>query len=216
MLKPYLDSMSSAAPKTGPNVTDEDRIQSIKQHFATLTGLTAQDLTSDTATKNQVENNSDPKTGQQVTDEDRIQSIKQHFEKLTASTAQDTATKNQVESSEDESSDNNEEATIDDYDPDPGDVKKLREGLEKSKKNKVNKKRGSGSKLDPNNPDSAKKAKVDMENVDMSQYSSGVKKDAKPFDPMKEFRDGAGKKKNFGKPKQRSKNKTGKSMTYKN
>ena len=177
--------------------------------------MTAQDLNSDTTTKNQVENSAPPKSDQTVTDEDRIQSIKQHFEKLTASTVQDNANQKQVEaSSEDESSDDNEDATIDDYDPDPGDVKKLREGLEKSKKNKMNKKRGSGSNAAPN--DSAKKVKVDMENVDLSQYSSGVKKDVKTFDPMKEFRDGAGKKKNFGKPKQRSKNKSGKSMTYKN
>ena len=215
MLKPYLDSITNAAPKPDKNLTDEDRIQSIKQHFATLTGLTAQDLNSDTTTKNKVENSAPPRSDQTVTDEDRIQSIKQHFEKLTASTVQDNANQKQVEaSSEDESSDDNEDATIDDYDPDPGDVKKLREGLEKSKKNKMNKKRGSGSNAAPN--DSAKKVKVDMENVDLSQYSSGVKKDVKTFDPMKEFRDGAGKKKNFGKPKQRSKNKSGKSMIYKN
>ena len=75
----------------------------------------------------------------------------------------------------------------------------------------MNKKRGKF----PSN-ESAKKMKVDMENVDLSQYSSGVKKDVKTFDPMKEFRDVAGKKKNFGKQKQKPKNKSGKSMTYKN
>merc|ERR1719244_1997226 len=96
MLKPYLDSMSSAAPKSGQNLTDEDRIQSIKQHFATLTGLTAQDLNSDTTTKNQVENSAPPKSDQTVTDEDRIQSIKQHFEKLTASTVQDIVNQNRL------------------------------------------------------------------------------------------------------------------------
>jgi len=35
------------------------------------------------------------------------------------------------------------------------------------------------------------------------------------LDPMKEFRDGAGKKKNYGKPKHRPNNKSGKTMTYK-
>ena len=61
MLKPYMDSMSSAAPKTGEVVTDEDRIKSIKQHFDTLTALTPQDMTSENSivTKNEEVESSD-------------------------------------------------------------------------------------------------------------------------------------------------------------
>ena len=174
MLKPYLDSKSSDATTNSQVVTDEDRIKSIKQHFDTLTAITAQDL------------------------------------------AAEAASKNEVESSDDD--DNLEETTIDDYDPDPGDVKKLREAKDSSWKykkdqKKAAKKRKEGMQQGQN--ESAKKEKIDMENVDFSQYSSGVGKNVKTFDPMKEFRDGAGKKKNYGKPKHRPNNKSGKTMTYK-
>lgn len=179
MLKPYMDSMNTAAPKTGEIVTDEDRIKSIKQHFDTLTALTPHDMTSE----NSVSKNE------------------------------------QVESSD--SDDNIEETTIDDYDPDPGEAKKLRQGLEpwnKSNKSEIKemKKKRSGATTELPEDGSQKKAKIDMENVDLSQYSRGVKQNAKTFDPMKEFRDGAGKNKNSGRAKQRGKNKSGKSMTYKN
>jgi len=179
MLKPYMDSMNTAAPKTGEIVTDEDRIKSIKQHFDTLTALTPQDMTSENSvTKNE-----------------------------------------QVESSD--SDENIEETTIDDYDPDPGEAKKLRQGLEpwnKSNKSEIKemKKKRSGATTELPEDGSQKKAKIDMENVDLSQYSRGVKQNAKTFDPMKGFRDGAGKNKNSGRAKQRGKNKSGKSMTYKN
>ena len=80
----------------------------------------------------------------------------------------------------------------------------------------MKKKRGGAAKTElPEDQAGQKKAKIDMENVDFSQYSKGVKQNAKTFDPMKEFRDGAGKKKNSGRAKQRGKNKAGKSMTYK-
>ena len=177
MLKPYLDSKSSNAGATSTQVvTDEDRIKSIKQHFDTLTALTAQDLVSETASKHEVESSNDD--------------------------------------------DNLDETTIDDYDPDPGDVKKLREGQEswkykkeKSKERRMAKKRS--KEMQEKNESPAKKEKIDMENVDFSQYSSGVGRNVNTFDPMKEFRDGAGKKKNYGKPKHRSNNKSGKTMTYK-
>lgn len=171
-----MDSMSSAAPKTGEVVTDEDRIKSIKQHFDTLTALTPQDMTSENSvTKNE-----------------------------------------QVESSD--SDENIEETTIDDYDPDPGEAKPLRQGLNKSNKSEIKemKKKRGGATTELPEDGSQKKAKIDMENVDLSQYSRGVKQNAKTFDPMKKFRDGAGKNKNSGRAKQRGKNKSGKSMTYKN
>ena len=120
------------------------------------------------------------------------------------------------------SDDNIEETTIDDYDPDPGEAKKLRQGLEpwnKSNKSEIKemKKKRSGATTElPEDGSGQKKAKIDMENVDLSQYSKGVKQNAKTFDPMKEFRDSAGKKKNSGRAKQRGKNKSGKTMTYKN
>ena len=175
MLKPYLDSKSSDATTNSQVVTDEDRIKSIKQHFDTLTAITAQDL------------------------------------------AAEAASKNVVESSDDD--DNLEETTIDDYDPDPGDVKKLREAKESSWKYKKDQKKAAKKRkegiMQQGQNESAKKEKIDMENVDFSQYSSGVGRNVKTFDPMKEFRDGAGKKKNYGKPKHRPNNKSGKTMTYK-
>jgi len=99
--------------------------------------------------------------------------------------------------------------------------KKLRQGLEpwnksnQSEIKEMKKKRG-GATTELPEDGSQKKAKIDMENVDLSQYSRGVKQNAKTFDPMKKFRDGAGKNKNSGRAKQRGKNKSGKSMTYKN
>merc|ERR1739844_406459 len=118
MLKPYLDSKNSDAT-TSKVVTDEDRIKSIKQHFDTLTAITAQDL------------------------------------------AAEAASKNVVESSDDD--DNLEETTIDDYDPDPGDVKKLREAKDSSWKykkdqKKAAKKRKEGMQQQGQN-ESAKKEK---------------------------------------------------------
>ena len=59
MLKPYLDSMSSATTESGQKVSDEDRIKSIKQHFDTLTALTPQDMTSEKSKNEEVESSDD-------------------------------------------------------------------------------------------------------------------------------------------------------------
>lgn len=164
MLKPYLDSMASKKEDKKDKISDEDRIQSIKDHFDNLTALTAKDMEEDNA--------------------------KESGEK-------DEAVEEDVE-----------EMDMDEYDPDPGKVQNLRAGLSK----KGNKKRQNALKNEENN---VKKTKIDVENVDFSQYSSGVDPKAKTFDPMNDLKNGANKKKNFGKPRHRAKNKTGKSMTFK-
>ena len=89
---------------------------------------------------------------------------------------------------------------MDNYDPDPGQVKKLRQ----------HKKRGDRKEEDHHQ--NVKKAKVDVTNVDYSLYSSGIKANVKIFDPNN--------KKSFGKAKQKrfKKNKNGgggRSLTYK-
>ena len=146
-------------------------------------------------------------------DEDRIKSIKQHFDALTALTPQDMEeTLEKPPENEPEQSDHGD---IDDYDPDPGEVKNIRDNSAVNAKKHNKKKRGKSSSANSEAGAGGKKSKFDVENLDFSQYSSGVNRSAKFFDPMKDLRD---KKFSGGKPQRKMANRPGsggKSFTYK-
>ena len=108
-----------------------------------------------------------------------------------------------VDEEEEEKSSSENENDIDNYDPDPALIKPQKSSAEK---------RSSYPSIDEDSD--IKKPKIEVENVDFSQYKKGVNPKTHTFDPNKDqFR--GGKK---SKAKQRYKNSGkfgGKSITYK-
>ena len=151
------------------------------------------------------------------TDEDRIKSIQEHFSKLTQITPHDLQSDKSVTKKEDisavdiqESSGSEDETELDHFDPDPSSM------ADDQIKIKTNK-RPATKQVENNENDDSKKSKIQVENVDFSQYSKGVNPKTKSYDPSKnQFR--GSKNRNAGKAKQRYKKSgsfSGKSVTYK-
>ena len=135
-------------------------------------------------------------------DADRIRSVKEHFDALTSMTPaeyEQPTTENAVKDEEtsDESSDE-EPMTLDTYDPDPGQVKKLRDESSSG----TAKKRKGGKTDTP-----AVKKPAFVQSTDYSQFSGGsAKPSAKEFNPLKKLQ---GNSKGGGQGKQRQRYKPG-------
>jgi len=154
-------------------------------------------------------------TQTEKTDEDRIRSIQEHFSKLTQITAQDlqsekSVTKKDISADIQESSESEDETEIDHFDPDPS--------MADDQLKKANKRPASASaKQVENDENDSKKSKIQVENVDFSQYSAGVNPRTKSYDPSKNQFMGS-KNSKASKAKQRYKKSgsfSGKSVTYK-
>lgn len=165
MLKPYLKAINDEK-SSEKEVSDQDRINSIKEHFDALTALSAQDMASESV-KNDEDNDS-------LREEEEIKAESNDFD-------------------------------VDSYEPDPGAVKGLRDGLGKTSRKRNGKRFMEGHD---------KKPKVDYQNVDFAQFSSGKGANKKIYDPNAEFQSKFKGKKKAGKAKQHYK-RSGKSVTYK-
>ena len=112
-------------------------------------------------------------------DTERIQSIKEHFDALTAMTPSDLNEETpQPDPKEEEEEEDDEEPiqALEEFDPDPGLVKNLREKGSRKRKN------GAGH----DQPPPSKKA--DFTQADFSQYSRGKKtQNPDEFDPLKKL-----------------------------
>ena len=140
------------------------------------------------------------------TDADRIKSVKEHFDALTSMTPADYEPEAEKSPKQEETSDeesDEEPMTLDAYDPDPGQVKKLRDdGAGKGKKRK------GGDNSDPQ----AVKKPAFVQSTDYSQFSGGsAKPSAKEFNPLKKLQ---GNSKGGGQGKQRQRYKPGGKSTH--
>ena len=153
-------------------------------------------------------------TNENKTDEDRIKSIQEHFSKLTQITPQDLQSEKSETKKEDIAADiqessgsEDDEAELDHFDPDPSSISD--DQIKKANKRPA--------KQVENDENIGKKSKLQVENVDFSQYSAGVNPKTKSYDPSKnQFR--GSKNSNASKAKQRYKKSgsfSGKSVTYK-
>ena len=143
--------------------------------------------------------------GTMKSDEERVKSVMEHFQSMTKITPHDlkaeTEAKKKEQQQEDSSEDSDDDpGDIDHYDPEPS----LMQPEKKATKRLSNE---HGENLNDNN----KRAKVDLENVDFTQFSKGVNPSAKVYDPSKDGVKGG----KTSKARQRFKKSGGRSISYK-
>ena len=138
-------------------------------------------------------------------DDERVKSIMEHFQSLTKITPHDLKAESEANNKkpqETSSEDSEDDAgDIDHYDPEPS--------LMKPQEKKAAKRLSKDLAENPN--DNSKRAKVDVENVDFTQFSKGVNPSAKVYDPSKDSIKGG----KTSKARQRFKKSGGRSISYK-